>query len=119
MRIWAGTGYVTSIRWVMLAAAVALTAQGCRGDSVVGPRPPVDIVFVTIVQGEYWSWAQSDSSAATVALLADAGSWSSFWRGSSRDTAESAPPPSVDFEHEEVLVLLDRVESEPTAIEID
>ena len=102
---------------LILAALAVLTAQGCGGDDVVGPRPPVDIVFATVLQGYYGTCADCDSSATEVVLLADEGSWRSFWERSVTEFA-TAPPPVVDFRHEVVLALLDKVESQATWIEI-
>ena len=68
-----GMRHMTRIGSRALAVLAVLTLQACNGDDVVGPRPPVDIVFATIIQGSYWSWAGCDSSAAGVLMFADEG----------------------------------------------
>ena len=75
----------------------------------------MDIFFETIWAGDYWSCA-CDSTTAAVFMFADEGSWSSFWEGS---LGLFSPPPVVDFEHEVVLALLDKVEPRSTGVEIE
>lgn len=103
-----------------LAALAVLALQACGGDDVVAPRPPVDIVFATIIQGGYWSCAECDASAARVLMFATEESWRSFWEDSERDIASAPgnPPPAVDFQHEVVLALLDKAEPKLSRIEI-
>jgi len=80
----------------------------------------VDIVFVTMMEGQYWSPAESDSTTAAVFMFSDEGSWRLFWESSERDYAAwpGNPAPAVDFQHEVVLALLDQAQSRHTRIEI-
>jgi hypothetical protein len=65
---------------------------GCGGDEVAGLRPPVNIAFVTVLEGGYWGCAVCDSSLATV--IENEASWRTFWESASRDVADSSPAPS-------------------------
>ncbi len=96
-----------------------LAFMSCGGDEVVGPRPPVNIPFVTILEGGYWGCAECDSSVAAVFLIENRESWRVFWESASRDIAASAPPPAVDFENWVVLALLDEAEPRASWILID
>lgn len=116
---WPGVSQMTRNKSRTLVALAALALYGCADDEIVAPRPPVDIAFASVVQGEYWKCAECDTSYATVFLFADQGSWQSFWDGSSTDIGQNSPPPVVDFERETVLVLLDKVEPESAEIEVE
>jgi hypothetical protein len=58
-----------------LLALATLAIVSCGGDEVVGPRPPVNISFVTILEGGYWGCADCDSTVAAVFLIENQESW--------------------------------------------